>query len=297
MAGINSANDVFHRVDVVHGSSMTFQHPGLKHRAGAPLFKYLFSGTDADPLNNYNLVIARQQSFYSPRHKHNFEQFRFPLSGSFSIGTDSVPEVIIQEGELGYFPEGVEYGPQRDGDESKDILVLQFGGPCRQGYISWDKLKKVQASMDGVDGKFEGGKFTATGTGEVKDGFEALWEKEMQRDLVYPTGRYREPVIMQLAAFQWRKIGEAAWTKCLGMFNEFGTTAELFKLENNGAMNLEGKEGVVKLFYVFKGDGEVDGEVIKKEAAFRLKAGQEVTLSSKSSIEVLGISMPLYYDE
>lgn len=297
MAGINGANGATDQVDIVHGSSMTFQHPGLKQRAGAPLFKYLFWGTDADPLNNYNLVIARQQSFYSPRHKHNFEQFRFPLNGSFSVGTDSVPEVILHEGELGYFPEGVEYGPQRDGDESKDILVLQFGGPCRQGYISWDKLKKVQASMDGVEGKFEGGKFTAKDTGEVKDGFEALWEKEMQRKLVYPGGRYREPVIMQLSAFQWREMQQGVWCKSLIVCNEFGTSAELLKLEKNGAMKLQGKEGVVKLFYVFRGDGMVDAEAVEKESAFRLKAGQEVTFSSETGVEVLGIFMPLYYDE
>lgn len=276
---------------------MSFKHPGLKHRAGAPLFKYLLSGTDDDLLNNYTFVISRQQSFYSPRHKHNFEQFRFPLSGSFSIGTDSVPEVILHEGELGYFPEGVEYGPQRDGDEIKDILVLQFGGPCRQGFISWDRLKKVQASMDGVEGKFEGGKFTANETGECKDGFEALWEKQMQRKLVYPAGRYREPVIMRLEAFQWKKIGEGAWKKSLGVFNEAGTTAELLKIENHGTMNVEGKEGTVKLFYVFRGDGKIDGETVERESAFRLKAGQGVTLTSEKSAEILGISMPLYYDE
>lgn len=112
MTDVEGAIGATSKVDIVHSSSMSFQHPGLKHRAGAPLFKYLFSGTDADPLNNYNLVIARQQSFYSPRHRHNFEQFCFPLSGSFSIRTDSVPEVILHEGELGYFPEGVEYSPQ-----------------------------------------------------------------------------------------------------------------------------------------------------------------------------------------
>lgn len=279
------------QVDLVHGASMSFQHPGLKHRAGAPLFKYLFSGTDEDPLNNYNYVISRQQSFYSPRHKHNFEQFRFPLDGSFSIGT----EVVLHEGELGYFPEGVEYGPQQDGDETKHILVLQFGGPCKQGYISWDRLKKVQASM--VEGKFEGGRFiTET---ESKDGFEVLWEKEMQRKLVYPVGRYREPVIMKLAAFQWKWTGEGAWRKLLGVFNEVGTSAEVLKVEHGSTM-ISGDEVTVKLFYVFGGEGHIveEGQTQKRavgrESAFRLRAGEGVTLTSESSVEVLGISLPLY---
>jgi redox-sensitive bicupin YhaK (pirin superfamily) len=278
------------QVDLVHGSSISFQHPGLKHRAGAPLFKYLLSGTDDDFLNNYNLVISRQQSFYSPRHKHNFEQFRLPLSGSFSIGTESVPEVVLHEGELGYFPEGVEYGPQQDGDEIKEILVLQFSGPCKQGYISWDRLKKVQASLEGAEGKFEGGKFI-TDAG-AKDGFEVLWETEMQRKLVYPIGRFREPVIMKLSAFGWEQTADRAWKKLLGVFS--GTTAEVLKVENGGAIKLEGEEGTVRLFYVLAGSGQVDKSIVEKESAFRLRAGEVLTLTSKSIVEILGIYLPLY---
>jgi hypothetical protein len=94
--------------------------------------------------------------FFSPRHKHNFDQFRFPIRGKFSIGTD--PEVVLHEGELGYFPEGVEYGPQLDGEESKEMLILQFGGPSRQGFISYAKLASIQADLE-KEGQFEGGKF------------------------------------------------------------------------------------------------------------------------------------------
>lgn len=71
----------------------------------------------------------------------------------------------------------------------------------------------------------------------------------------------------------------------------------MLKLEKNGTMKLEGKEGVVKLFYVFRGDGQVDAEAVERESAFRLKAGQKVTLSSERSVEVLGISMLLYRNE
>ncbi len=268
------------KVDIVHGSSMEYQHPGLKHRAGSPLFKHLFAGTDSDYLNNYNLVISQQSSFYSPRHKHNFEQFRFPLNGSFSIGTDSVPEIVIREGELCYHPEGVEYGPQKDGEERKEILVLQFAGPCKQGYFSWEELKKIQSSMDEVEGKFEGGKFIPKDGGEPKDGFEALWEKKMGRKLVYPPGRYRQPVILELKAFQWRRVGEGSWRKVLGVFNEWGTMTESLKVENGGSMTVEGQAGTVKLFYVFEGNGEVGGEAVSPESAFRLKAGQSALLSS-----------------
>ena len=279
------------KADIVHGSSMEFQHPGLKHRAGAPLFKYLFAGADSDYLNNYNLIIAQQSSFYSPRHKHNFEQFRFPLNGSFSIGTDSVPEVVLHEGELGYFPEGVEYGPQKDGEEPKEILVLQFAGPCGQGYFSWEELKRIQSTMD-VEGKFEGGKFIPKNGGVAKDGFEALWEKKMQKRLVYPHGRYRHPAVLELEAFQWRRLGEGSWRKVLGVFNEWGTMAQLLKVENGGSLTIEGQVGTVKLFYVFRGNGEVDGEQVKPESAFRLKAGQHAVLSSDKHVEVLSITMP-----
>ena len=206
-----------------------------------------------------------------------------------------MPEVVLHEGKLGYFPEGVEYGPQKDGEESKEILVLQFAGPCGQGYFSWEELKRVQGGMDGVEGKFEGGKFVSNKDGEVKDGFEALWEKKMGMKLEYPKGRYRQPVIMELEAFQWRGVRKGVWKKVLGVFNEWGTMAEVLRVEKGSdGLGLEGKEGMVKLLYVFKGEGKVNGEAAKAESAFRLKAGERATLSSDGTVEILGITMPRF---
>src|SRR5271165_4603582 len=45
--------------------------------------------------------------FYSPRHRHNFDQFRYVVYGETNIskGRD------LHQGEIGYFPEGTYYGP------------------------------------------------------------------------------------------------------------------------------------------------------------------------------------------
>jgi hypothetical protein len=105
--------------EIVHGDELEFKALCFKHRVGEPSFKYLLRGQDGTP-ENYMLALALQRSFYSPVHKHNFDQFRFAYRGDFSIS----PTMTIEEGELCYHPEGVEYGPQLDEEDGKDHILL-----------------------------------------------------------------------------------------------------------------------------------------------------------------------------
>jgi len=45
--------------------------------------------------------------FFTPRHRHNFDQFRYVVSGEMNIAKG----VDLHEGECAYFPEGTHYGP------------------------------------------------------------------------------------------------------------------------------------------------------------------------------------------
>ena len=83
-----------------------------------------------------------------PRHRHNFEQIRLPLCGSMNLGGG----LVLEEGQIGYFPEGLPYGPQQDplghakpGERLQ--LVLQFGGASGYGFMSMDQRKAAWAEL------------------------------------------------------------------------------------------------------------------------------------------------------
>jgi hypothetical protein len=117
-----------------HGSAMQYQLIGAGHRgSGSGLaFKCFFIGQPGTP-ENYAFTLAKQNgSFFSPRHRHNFDQFRLAWRGDVNIA----PKVDLQQGHLGYFPEGTHYGPQDDPEGNRETLVLQFGGASGQGYMS-----------------------------------------------------------------------------------------------------------------------------------------------------------------
>src|SRR5258707_897953 len=67
----------------------------------------------------YSLSIV-PEGYFTPRHRHNFDQIRYTLTGIQSTGFGD-----LGPGEIGYFPEGAYYGPQKQAGECT-ALVLQF---------------------------------------------------------------------------------------------------------------------------------------------------------------------------
>ncbi len=55
----------------------------------------------------YSLSVV-PDGYFTPRHRHNFDQIRYTLSGVQSTGLGD-----LAAGECGYFPEGSHYGPQQ----------------------------------------------------------------------------------------------------------------------------------------------------------------------------------------
>src|SRR5580658_4745720 len=80
------------------------------HPLGTVLFKHLLSGEPESP-DNFMYIVGRQDGDFSmPIHRHNFDQIRLPLRGDMNLGRAG----ILRENEIGYFPEGLAYGPQED---------------------------------------------------------------------------------------------------------------------------------------------------------------------------------------
>src|SRR5258705_3832395 len=116
--------------EVVNSSKMqwTSGQKGLIRGSGSEQ-RHLFKGEDSS-LDNYEFIVSRSivDTRFSPRHRHNFDQFRFALKGPCNHS----PNEDVPEGHLGFFPECVYYGPQSIPNGS-EFLSLQFGGAtvCR----------------------------------------------------------------------------------------------------------------------------------------------------------------------
>lgn len=210
---------------------------------------------------------------------------------------------MLREGEVAYFPEGVEYGPQDDGPDIKEVLVLQFGGASGQGFLSYAQLKRIQDEMTRKGlGSFEGGKFKPVTTAEggeeekrdlqVRDGYEALWEYHNQKPLEYPLAKYRYPIVMSPDNFPWKRVDEVGHvqTKLLGVFSDGSVSVEILKLQNGGALTLPPKPAI-QLFFVIKGVGEVGGKNLKQESTLQLDVGEEVEVKSSQSVEMIHFTM------
>jgi len=90
--------------------------------------------------------------FYTPRHRHNFDQFRYIVYGEMNLahGMD------LHEGECAYFPEGTYYGPLTQKGPA-GLLVMQFPGP-NGAYRILDSEKKVAMDeLKAAGGFFENG--------------------------------------------------------------------------------------------------------------------------------------------
>ena len=103
---------------------------GLEHRGGTFHSRTMAEGTPGTP-GNFKFSLSWLGTDYSgPRHRHNFDQYRFMIEGESDYGQDGP----LKAGMLGYYPEGVPYGPQVNKTEIF-CAVLQFGGASGSGYL------------------------------------------------------------------------------------------------------------------------------------------------------------------
>jgi hypothetical protein len=276
---------------VVNLSDVVNRKSDSAHRGGNIGFATLLNGKEGS-LDNYWLVLAQTEGTrYSPRHRHNFDQFRFSVAGDLSIGTRK----WVREGEVGYFPEGTHYGPQDDGGNPRTSLVLQFAGASGQGFVSQRQSLQAQQELKEF-GRFEGGVFyRERGEGKKnQDGFEALWEHINKRKLEYPPRRYQEPIILDPTAFAWRATQQSGvMRKMLGVFSERETRLELFQLEPHNTWHVH-SEHATRIGFIVEGDGVCDGKSFTTHAALEGAPGDSFQITASTSITILVMTIPSY---
>ncbi|MGC2333859.1 MAG: hypothetical protein WA581_20585 [Candidatus Acidiferrales bacterium] len=267
-------------------------------REGVFRSRRILNGTPGTP-GNFSLQLGVAPSYYSPRHRHNFDQVRFQLEGDFDFASDGV----MKAGTVGYFPEGTHYGPQSS-DSENSTLVLQFGGASGSGYIAADQYEQAAAEL-ARHGSFAKGVYTRLRPegGKInKDAYEAVWEQVNGRPLVYPRERYLHPVFMDPESFDWTPLADHPGVSCkhLGEFSERRTRIELCEISPGASLPLADDS----IYFAIRGSGSVCtpgqgttiAQAFRPRASIYLAVGDQATAiaSGGDAVEFLHIGLPRF---
>jgi hypothetical protein len=205
----------------------------------------------------YSLSVV-PDGYFTPRHRHNFDQIRYTLSGVQSTGLGD-----LAPGECGYFPEGSYYGPQKQAGEC-ECLVLQFQGASGEHLLSNEEMNATYEKLLKSGGKFENGVykgFKPDGSPKNKDSYEAIWEEHEGRDLEFPPLRYREPVMMLAKNYRFwpDRKRPGVEVKHLGTFSEARTGIGFLRLTPGSAI-AAGEQDDAELRYLLDGAFDYDGK-------------------------------------
>ncbi len=262
---------------------------GLEHRGGVFHGRVVVEGMPGT-IDNFQLSYGQMGGdFNSPRHRHNFEQVRYQLEGVLDYGRDGK----LVEGMVGYFPEGVYYGPQsQDPNISCKTIVLQFGGASGHGYLSEDEVRAGREALE-AEGDFKDGVFRRRADVEGKrnlDGYQAIWEHVNGRPLVYPKPRYPQPIFMDPATYDWVPAeGQPGVSeKLLGVFTERRSEVGLIRIDAGARFTARGK-GV---YMAVRGEGTIGGEPLRALTTVYLDAGETVALVAREATELLHFGLP-----
>jgi hypothetical protein len=242
----------------------------------------------------YSLSIV-PDGYFTPRHRHNFDQIRYTLTGIQSTGLGD-----LAAGEVGYFPEGSYYGPQKQEGECA-CLVLQFQGASGEHLLSNEEMNATYDKLIKAGGKFENGVykgFKPDGSPKNRDSYEAIWETHEGRELEFPAPRYREPVMMLAKNYRFwpdrKRPGVAA--KHLGTFSEARTGIGFLRLAS-GAVIAGAEQEDAELRYCTAGAFGYGGKTWGRGAYMFVPNGARTQdLRAEAATEFFVITLPMLAD-
>lgn len=261
----------------------------LEYRGGIFHSRRLIEGQPGT-IDNFQLSIGVSQGdFYSPRHRHNFEQIRVQLDGTLDYDRDGA----MTPGIVGYFPEGVFYGPQsQQPDVVATAAVLQFGGASGSGYLSNTETRKAMEELKAL-GEFKDGVFRRREPLFGKknaDGNQAIWEHHHKRPLVFPKPRYARPIMMDPKNFSWIPVpgSPGTYEKLLGVFTERGTRAAQVKLDPGASCTGHGRS----VYLVLRGEGTIGDTPMRALTTLFLDWNETAVITASAETEVMHFGLP-----
>lgn len=262
-----------------------------EHRPGGISFIALLQG-EPNSIDNFDFSISiATDGFFTPRHRHNFDQVRYMLEGEFSFDRDRLQKT----GQLSYFGEGTYY--EQKGVGVSETLLLQTAGASGSGYMSFDQLYGTARDLL-AKGRFDGGVFTWTDDAGKKhnvDGYQAVWEEVNGRKLSYPKPRYDAAVILNPGNFAWIPLAHAPGVEIreLGHFHERGLEVAQLKVPQGASITTAGQPGRALLF-VEQGSGTAGGERLHRHSAVQVEKGESVAIAAAEPMILLRLRLPCF---
>jgi hypothetical protein len=275
-------------MDVMHAGEMPWGESLVAHRAGGGVaHKRLFEGEEGSP-DHYMLVMSKEpSSFFSPRHRHPWDQIRFCLEGKVPIAKG----LYVEGGEIAYFPEGAHYGPQ-EGGEDRIVLLLQFGGASGQGFIGPDRVNQARLEL-AKHGRFEGGVYFRDLTQGRRnwDAYEAIWLHVRGTELSYAAPAYKTPIVMRPQALAWVPTFETGvLVRQIGVFPHRGLRIAAWRVEP-GARHLLTHAAALRFLFVTDGEGRGAGAELRRWSAARVQPGEQAELRATQRLEILELAV------
>ena len=258
---------------------------GLEHRGGTFHHRHMFDG-EPDAPGNFQFNLGRiEGDFSSPRHRHNFEQFRYQVEGTMDFDRNGK----MTKGTFGYFPEGASYGPQSSEGTSYSA-VLQFGGASGSGYLSREQVRAGQTELEKI-GTFNGGIFRRNDDVEGRrnsDAYQAIWEHYSGKKLEYPKPRYRDPVLLDPENYEWVSIGSGLAERFLGAFTERRTEVSFVKLDKGATWKAPGRS----IYFVTEGSGRIGGETYARLSGVQANEAETPEFTALEETIILRMTLP-----
>jgi hypothetical protein len=271
---------------IVQGDAVEWQR-GLQHRGGTFHYRHLLNG-EPGALGNFQFNIGQLEGdFASPRHRHNFDQFRYQVEGTMNFDRNGK----MTAGMFGYFPEGAAYGPQSS--EGRSVTaVLQFGGASGGGYMSREQVDAATAELK-TSGTFKDGIFRRHDDAEGRrnvDGYQAIWEHINGHRMDYPKPRYRDPILLEPAHYEWLPAAgfPGVSEKPLGTFTERQCAATLLRLSRGATYRAGGRS----VYLMLSGTGIAHDAGYRRHTTFHVDEGEEAIVVARDETEILRMVLP-----
>jgi len=275
-------------MQIAHGDEVPIVCDGSGVRTGKVGKQFLLMGDPASP-GNYKFGLFHQYGeFYSPRHRHNFCQYRVQLEGLCEYGLSG----RMTPGTIGYFPEGAYYGPQGPDTGDTYTATLQFGGPSGSGLLTPEQTVAAKKELLKF-GTFEKGVFRPNPDVPDRrnmDGFEAVWEQINGRKLVYPEPQYAAPVMMYPDHYQWMPVAGASGVeeKLMGVFTDCQIPCAMYRVQPGATFTGQGRG----IFMVLSGRGGVEEDTFRQYTSVYLDTGETTAFKADEVSEILLLGMP-----
>jgi hypothetical protein len=273
---------------VVRSEDVPYEERPTPIRGGKFAFKRLLEGKPRSTGNFFLNMATTEADFVSPRHRHNFDQVRLQIDGFFDYDRNGK----MTPGTIGYFPEGTHYGPQTSSDGAR-IVVLQVGGPSRNGYMSETELAQGMAELAKL-GEFKDGVFRRRDDVDGKrnlDAYQAIWEHVNGRPMIYPKQRYSSPILMDPANYNWVPTKEDGVSeKLLGVFSEVRTEIALLRIEAGAVHETVGN----RIYLSLNGAGTAGNDYWSQFTAIHVDESVGGKLAASQATEFMVLGLPKF---